>query len=53
MSFECRYYLNGWCELRSEKCKPGAKGCVLVKAGAIFIGEEKTEAKELEKKPKE
>lgn len=37
MSFECKYYLNGHCELRNKKCVPGEKGCVLNAAGAKFI----------------
>lgn len=37
MSFECKYYLNGHCELLDKKCDPGQKGCVLNAAGAKFI----------------
>lgn len=46
MSFECRHYLNGWCELRKLECVPGAKGCVLVKAGVYFIGEKPEKEKD-------
>ena len=41
MSFECKHYLNGHCELLEKECRPLQKGCVLVKAGAYFVGEEK------------
>ncbi len=34
MSFECRYYRNGDCELLNRKCSPFQKGCVLIAAGA-------------------
>lgn len=37
MSFECKYALNGHCELRGKECVPGDKGCVLIKAKARFI----------------
>lgn len=40
MSFECKYYLNGHCELLSKECSPGQKGCVLGGGRVFFIGED-------------
>ena len=39
MSFECKYYNNGKCELLEKSCIPGQKGCILTKAKVFFIGE--------------
>ena len=41
MSFECKYCCDKNCELLRKECRPGQKGCVLRRAGAFFIGEEK------------
>ena len=47
MSFEFKYFNKGYCELLEKECKPGQKGCILIKAKVFFIGEkdknEKTE----------
>lgn len=42
MSFECKYYNKGKCELMNKDCKPGQKGCVLNNAGIRFIGQDDT-----------
>ena len=40
MSFECKYYLNGHCELRGRKCDPGERGCILNSTPYKMIGQE-------------
>lgn len=53
MSFDCKYYNKGHCELMNKECKPGQKGCVLFSAGVKFIGQDEEKDPLKDKKEKD
>ena len=46
MSWECRYFYNGFCRKRDKECIPGEPGCILYGKYSFPLKEDKKSKKD-------